>query len=421
MKNVKQALLLLGTIAAVSVGHFAGARAQMLLGGRVVEPDSGFEAPNDVGQNAHTTFKLFSPREPYGTPDAAPERRTVNQVTGLPPYSGYEYETPASLGCVYGLAPLVAGCNPNSVATPPNVGKGTKAIAIVDAYHYPTALADLAKFSAQFGLRAPTSSSFQVIYGSGTQPRKNSSWNVEEALDIEWAHAMAPNAVIYLVEANSNSYADLMTAVAAGNSILAGTGVVSMSWGGTEFSGEKADDINFTAANVVYFAASGDNPGVIWPSTSPKVVAVGGTSVSRGASGNYLSQTTWQSGGGGPSLYESPAPGQSIAITGYAKRATPDVVADANPSTGVWVYESGNWYIVGGTSVATPIWAGIASAAGDTASSTAELTRLYSGLGDSGYFTDLTTGSCGPSDGYSAKIGWDPCTGLGAPQTLKGK
>jgi kumamolisin len=337
-------LWMTSAVAAVLGWPFAGVSAQVLLGGRTIEPDTGFEVRSDVGHNAHTNFRLFSPREPYGTPDASPGRRTESTTTGLPPYTDYAYETPASLGCVYGLATPVTGCNPNSVTAPPNTGKGAKAIAIVDAYHYPSALADLTKFSAQFGLPAPTSSSFQVIYASGRQPPVNSSWNVEEALDIEWAHTMAPKAVIYLVEANSASFSDLMTAVAKANSILAGTGIVSMSWGGTEFSGETNYDADFSGANVVYFAAAGDNPGVIWPSTSSRVVSVGGTSTSRGSGGNYLSQTTWQSAGGGPSLYESPAPGQSQAITVYANRATPDVAADANPSTSQnFVIAAENW------------------------------------------------------------------------------
>jgi kumamolisin len=121
-----------------------------------------------------------------------------------------------------------------------NPSGGARAIAIVDAYHYPTAMHDLQVFSAQFGLPAPTSTNFQVIYASGRQPQVNAQWNVEAALDIEWAHAMAPNAKIYLVEAASSTYADLLNAVLVANSLLQSTsgGEVSMSWEGNEFSSE---------------------------------------------------------------------------------------------------------------------------------------------------------------------------------------
>ena len=134
-----------------------------------------------------------------------------------PPYSGYFFETPASLGCVYQLVspPIASGCNPTNVAA--NPAGGSHAIAIVDAYHYPTAAADLITFSIQFGLRQP---SFQVVYANGQRPPVNANWNIEEALDIEWAHAMAPGAKIYLVEAASNSFADLLQAVSVANTLL---------------------------------------------------------------------------------------------------------------------------------------------------------------------------------------------------------
>src|SRR5262249_50937902 len=169
---------------------------------------------------------------------------------GTPPYMGYTYETPASLACIYKLVSLVVpGCNPNAVTANPS--GGSRAIAIIDAYHYPAAMSDLQVFSAQFGLPMPTSGlngNFQVVYANGQQPPVNAQWNLEAALDIQWAHAMAPNAKIYLVEAASNSYANLMNAVQVANALLkaAGGGQVSMSWGGSEFSAEAVYDKYFT-------------------------------------------------------------------------------------------------------------------------------------------------------------------------------
>jgi len=425
---MRKQLTLLVTVAAFGPMALTGARADGMRGGQVVVPDSGVERPGDVGQNAHTNFKFFVPFEPFESPNSVP----VNKAVGAPPYANYTFETPASLGCVYGLvsnepAGAAPNCNPYALTQGPNIGAGTRAIAIVDAYHYPTAMADLTAFSAQFGLPLPTASSFQVVYARARKPAVNSNWNVEEALDIEWAHAMSPNAVIYLVEANSSSITDLLNGVKKANSLLAQGGVVSMSWGGSEFLGETLYDSYFSGPNIVYFAAAGDNAGVIWPSVSPRVVSVGGTSTSRVTTAgttfaNFISQTTWQDGGGGPSAYEALPAFQQAALAGkFSSRATPDVAADANPSTGVYVYEAGSWYGIGGTSVATPIWAGIVSSAGDSSSTGNELTRIYGELSNAGDFFDIATGTCGPGNGYSAVPGWDPCTGAGAPNTLGGK
>jgi subtilase family serine protease len=192
-----------------------------------------------------------------------------------------------------------------------------------------------------------------------------------------------------------------------------------MSWGGSEFSFETFYDSYFAQQGVVYFAAAGDSPGVSWPSTSPNVLSVGGTSISRDpTSGNFQAEVTWQSGGGGPSLYER-RPGYQNGILGIVgnQRGTPDVAADANPSTGVWVYASPYWYIVGGTSVSTPVWAGIVNTAGHSYPSSTEFAVLY---GDQGTM-DITAGTCGPNQGYLAQLGWDFCSGFGSPLGLGGK
>jgi kumamolisin len=394
-------------------GEFAPA------GGHVVIPDSSIEQPEHIGLVAHTNFKMFFPNA-GDMANALPHPLSHQAKPEIgPPYAGYFFETPASLGCVYKLVtPLVAGCNPNTVVANPS--GGARAIAIVDAYHYPTAMSDLSVFSAQFGLPAPTSTNFQVVYGSGRQPPVNADWNVEEALDIEWAHAMAPAAKIYLVEAASSNFGDLLTAVSVANALVksAGGGEVSMSWGGSEFSSETGYDTYFTQKGVVYFASAGDSPGVIWPSSSTNVVSAGGTSVSRNATtGAFQQELAWQSAGGGPSAYE-PRPGYQSAISAIvqSRRGTPDVAADADPTTGVWVYSYPYWYVVGGTSVAAPVWAGIVNSAGRFAPSTqSELASAYAGLGNASVFTDITLGSCGPNQGYLAAAGWDFCTGIGSP------
>ena len=419
MKSQRFHMTLVG--AAVLVGSTAGdAYSEWAArGGHAVTPDSSVEQPEHVGLRAHTNFKTFVPAAGMAARQNSPE--AAPQASG-PPFRGYFYETPASLACVYHLVPSPdADCNPNTVTANPS--GGARAIAIVDAYHYPTAASDLARFSAQFGLPP---ANLQVVFANGHQPPVNADWNVEEALDIEWAHAMAPKAKIYLVEAASPSYANLLSAVLVANNLAAsaGGGEVSMSWGGNEFAAETSYDGYFTQSGIVYFASSGDSPGVIWPSTSRNVVSVGGTSISRNpTTGTFQHELAWQSGGGGPSALE-PLPGFQNGISNIVNghRGTPDVAADADPSTGVWVYASPYWYVVGGTSVAAPVWAGIVNWAGNFApSSKSELATLYANLSAASDFRDIMLGSCGPNQGYSAIGGWDFCTGIGSPVGKLGK
>src|SRR6266567_5365484 len=419
--------LLLSTAISTASMIFSPAQAGAEpVGGQVLLPDSSIEQADHIGRTAHTNTKIFVPTggmrnlHPSNMGKAEPEAA---------PGTGF-FETPASLGCVYGLVAASSGqtgCNPSDTTLANPLG-GSKVIAIVDAFHYSTAFSDLQAFSAQFGLVAPTFANFQVVYASGTRPKEDIGWGLEAALDIQWAHAMAPNAKIYLVEAASNSFADLLSAVSVASNLVAaaGGGEVSMSWGGSEFPFEKNYDSYFTKSSVVYFAAAGDGPGVIWPSASPNVVSAGGTSLSRDASGNFQAELAWSSTGGGASKYEfRPAYQNVISQIVGKKRGTPDVAADANPNTGVWVYNwpnCGGWCIVGGTSVAAPVWAGIVNSANKfNTSSQAELTAVYSNLGKTSDFTDIIQGVCGPNQGYLTVTGWDFCTGVGSNFCYSGK
>ena len=382
------------------------------VSGNVITPNSSIEMPSDIGMRAHTNIHVLLPTKPL--------------VTARPfgvPYAGYAYESPASLACVYSLATVVTGCNPNKVTANPT--GGARMIAIVDAYDAPNAANDLAAFSTQFGLPA---ANFQTVYASGTRPAYDYGWEMEESLDVQWAHAMAPGAKIVLVEAASSYFSDLMVAEdVAGNMVTAaGGGEVTNSWGGGEFPGETSYDSHFLKANVVYFASAGDGPGTIWPSTSPNVVSTGGTTVRRNAAtGAFLSEYPWDSTGGGVSHYE-PRPSYQGAISSQVGnfRGTPDLSFDANPNTGVWVFDSniGGWLVVGGTSVSSPALAGIINSAGTfRASTNAELTTIYGNRANTADFRDITTGFCGPYGGYSGAAGWDMCTGVGVVAGKAGK
>jgi subtilase family serine protease len=238
---------------------------------------------------------------------------------------------------------------------------------------------------------------------------------------------MAPGAALYVVEFTNDPLSDGTEQQAAQLVAQAGGGEVSNSWGynGGEFSGEKADDGYFVYSGVVFFASAGDSGArPQYPSVSPNVVSAGGTTILR-SGGNYTGQKCWSDGGGGPSRYETRPSYQNVikSIVGN-HRGTPDVSADADPNSGVAVYNStycGGWCIVGGTSAASPILAGITNESGDFLTSTnAELTKVYNEYGSSQYnslFLDITTGN----NGYPAKKGWDYCSGVGAPKTPSGE
>ena len=294
---------------------------------QVVTPGSSVPKPENAGIHARTNVKIVFPASAIGSV-APPSPSNAGGPAELPPVSGaYFANTPASLACVYGLVPRSGdACNPYVVTRNPS--GGSRAIAVVEAFDAPNAMSDLAVFSAQFGLPAPSSASFQVVYASagacttgGTKPGYDLGWEAEASLDLQWAHAMAPHATIYVVEAASDGPDDLFAAVAVASQCVAenGGGEVSMSWGFSEASGETAVDSLFTQKGVVYFAATGDSPGALYPAVSPNVVAVGGTSLVRnplpwrGNLGDFQGEVVWNWGptegtGGGPSLYEPRPP-----------------------------------------------------------------------------------------------------------------
>jgi hypothetical protein len=318
-------------------------------------------------------------------------------------------------------------------------GFGTT-IAIVDAYQSPQIQADLTKFDAQYGLPAIN---LTVVNDGAKRSDPTGGWQLETALDVEWAHAVAPYARIVLVEAaNDNvSAAGVPTALLHAVSVASsqpGVDVVSMSWGTPEFRSETQYDSYFNKPGITFLAASGDSgAGTIWPAVSPNVVAVGGTTLNLSSSGTYLSETAWGNGGfssfwggsgGGVSQYESqPSYQKSGYVTSVTSgqdpggmRTSPDVAYLGDPNTGVAVYDksNGGWLEIGGTSAGTPQWAALVALADQVRAGSSQaplsslqtLTSLYQEQGD---FHDITTGNNG---GYSAQPGYDLVTGLGTPE-----
>ncbi len=288
-----------------------------------------------------------------------PHRPHLDQLEERSLLSGL---TPSELLSAYGLG--------NIQFSLPGGGKvqGTGAgqtIALVEAYHDPYLAPDLVTFDATYGLPNPN---YRLVNLGGQV--SNPGWALEESLDVEWAHAIAPYASILVVEARNQSRQALVAAVNVARQVP-GVSVVSMSWGFSEFRNERAFNPYFTTpANHVgesFFSASGDNGtqgGVQWPGSSPNVVSVGGTSLHLNGLGGIASETTWFSSGGGYSKRQ-PEPGYQYSVQASGRRSTPDVAFDGDPNTGVQVYQTplgggqGNWSVVGGTSLGTPAWAAL--------------------------------------------------------------
>ncbi len=348
---------------------------------------------------------------PSGDGGAMPLLTLKPNATSAP--TGY---SPAQMRHAYGFDQLA------------QTGAG-QTIYIVDAYDDPTIAADLHTFDVQFGLPDPA---FTKVTPQGN-PRTDSGWALEIALDVEWAHAIAPQANITLVEAKTNSTSNLYGAVdwAVNN----GAHIVSMSWGAGESSGEPSLDSHFNRPGVAFFVSSGDTGGVVeYPSASPYVVSVGGTRLPLDSAGNLSgAESAWGSGGGGASAVETEPAYQAnyqITLTG-GKRGTPDVAYDADPNTGVSVYDStryqgqAGWFQVGGTSAAAPQWAALAALADQgraTPLSSSSLTSRFDynaattngtpgGTTYAQNYRDVTSGS----NGHPALTGYDLATGVGSP------
>jgi subtilase family serine protease len=304
---------------------------------------------------------------------------------------------------------------------------GTGTVAIIGAYDDKTIEQDLNVFSQQFQLPACTTANgcFEK-HPMAAKVASNSGWAMETSLDVEWAHAIAPQAKILLVEATTPSGTNLLKAVdyaSARPDVVA----VSMSWGGSEFSDETTLDQHFTSNhNVTFFASSGDDgAGASWPAASPNVVAVGGTTLALSATGTFSAETAWSGSGGGVSAYETePAFQQSYNISkAKGQRAIPDVAYDADPASGFPIYRSvgkskNGWYTVGGTSAGAPQWAAIKALGG-----TADNSKFYTDKASAGstkFFRDIKSGNNGDCGYYcNTRSHYDYVTGLGSPLTEK--
>jgi subtilase family serine protease len=349
------------------------------------------------GANSHANARAVCPSPPSGYVHC--HAQVVTDAKGNP------LAGPAPTG----LAPATIK-SAYSFPTSSTAGAG-KTIAIVDAYDDPTAESDLAVFSSQYGLPACTTANgcFTKVNQTGgtSYPRKDAGWALEISLDVQWAHAIAPGARILLVEASSNSFTNLL---AAEDYAKAHAQYVSNSWGGSEFSGEQSYESHFAQSGVSFFVSSGDaGLPAEYPSASPNVISVGGTTLHFSGS-TLTSETGWSGSGGGCSVYETkPATQSTGSVNCNGKRATPDVSLDADPASGVSVYDTTRyqgqegWFTVGGTSASSPMWAGRSAVAGAVVNSA----YVY---GNSITYRDITSGN----NGANALVGYDLVTGRGS-------
>jgi len=317
-------------------------------------------------------------------------------------------------------------------------GKG-QTIAIVDAYDDPDIVSDTETFSQQFGLPGVcgaggtagdcfTLDTSQQSASAG----ENGDWALETSLDVQWAHALAPDATIKLIETAGQDFASLFRGVAT--EAAAHPAAVSMSWGwgGGEFSDETYYDHFCTVSATVCVVSAGDrgNPGG-YPAYNPAVVAIGGTTLNLTATGAVTSEQDWSQSGGGRSWVE-PEPAYQDKVQSSGMREMPDVAFDADLNTGVAVYDSipdngqTGWFEVGGTSVGAPSWSAILADTDQLRAASAQPPLTAAGYAaqraiyalPSSVLVPVTTGpdngfcpvGCAPGPGY------DEITGLGSPR-----
>jgi subtilase family serine protease len=325
-----------------------------------------------------------------------------------------------------------AGYGPSDIQgaykLPASAGAG-QTIAIVDAYDDKTAEADLATYRSTYGLPACTTANgcFKKVNQSGAQgsyPANNQGWGVEISLDLDMVSATCPNCHILLVEATSNSNANLYAA--EDTAARLGATAISNSYGASETSSDPSSNSHFNHPGIPITVSSGDGGyGVEYPAASPYVTAVGGTTLSKASNSRGWTESAWSGAGSGCSAYEAKQSWQTDSACG--KRTVADVSAVADPNTGVNVYDSNctginkllgqcfsGWGVVGGTSASAPIIASVYGLAGNGSSVTYG-SYPYSHTSSLFDVTSGNNGSCSGSYLCTSGAGFDGPTGLGTP------
>ena len=307
----------------------------------------------------------------------------------------------------------------------PSSSRGTgQTIAVVDAYDDPNAESDLAVYRSEFGLPACTTSNgcFQKVnqFGQASPlPQADTTgWSVEESLDLDMVSAICPNCHIILVEANSNF--DFPLGLSVDSAVTLGASAVSNSYGGSE-QGTQQFEKYYHHRHAIITASSGDSGyggGPQVPAAYQYVVAVGGTRLMKDSSSKRgWTELVWGGAGSGCStMYPKPS-WQSDPLC--ANRTIADTSAEADPGTGVAVYDTyrfaNGWIEEGGTSVSSPIIAAIYGLRGN--GKTLDYAHsIYTAK--SYHLNDVTTGINGNCGNYlcMGQPGYDGPTGMGTPE-----
>ena len=321
---------------------------------------------------------------------------------------------------------VISGYYPSDLRSAYNLPSSTagsgQTVAIVDAYNDPNAESDLGVYRSQFGIPACTTANgcFKKVNQSGgtSYPKNNGGWAQEISLDLDMVSAICPNCHILLVEASSASLTNLGASV--NEAAKLGATEISNSYGGGESSSETStQNTYYNHPGIAITASAGDSGyGVEFPAASSYVTAVGGTSLTKASNTRGWSETVWSGTGSGCSAYISKPSWQTDSKC--SRRTVGDVSADADPNTGVAVYDSyayqgyKGWLVFGGTSVASPIIASVYALAGNAKSVTYG-SYPYSHTSSLNDVTSGSNGSCGGTYLCTGEVGYDGPTGLGTP------
>jgi hypothetical protein len=312
----------------------------------------------------------------------------------------------------------------------PSVTVGKPVVGIAIAYGYLALEADLAVYRSQYGLPPCTVANgcLKIVNQQGLasplppEPPPTDDWRIEQALDVDMVSAGCPKCNLLVVQANDNTGDGLF--IAQNVAAQLGATVITNSWGGPEDPQASPTEIArleqfFVHPSVAIFAAAGDNgfndmgAGPGYPATSAHVISVGGTRLVRDTSPRGWTETAWSKGGSGCSTWIAKPAHQINSPCDF--KATADIAAVGDPSTGVAVYYGlKGWLPVGGTSAAAPLVAAIFAATGNGAQGSGDfIAASTSKLFD---VTTGTNGTCAPDTLLcTAAVGWDGPTGYGTP------
>ena len=407
-----------------------------------------------AGTGSATTSSTPNGSTPTSTSVSAPypTDTTANDICPFHLSSPVSCQTPQSMRIAYGLAPLIAKGF---------TGKGQTIVDIV-SFGSPTLQQDMDTYDQQFNLPPITVQQISPLNEPISDPRNDrASWASETTLDVEIMHALAPDANI-VVLTSPVAETEGTIGLPEFRQLLQYTidhklgNIVSQSWGASEMTlkdaAGQAEIQNWDALykqattqdGLTIFSSSGDNgatdyadinetqfsstPTTSFPADDPWITSVGGTSLNR--SGTAFSEIAWnQSGGGFSSFFSTPTYQQGLPVSiqnlQQKRRGVPDVSADADPYTGLAMYQNGMWSTAGGTSASAPLWSALMAIANQMAGHPLGFinTGLYKLASSAHYaqdFHDITVGNNSSQGvtGYDAGPGWDAITGWGSPNAV---